>query len=341
MSTATLPTKRVPVFRTKAEILRATKEFASESRVRSWWHLLSTMAILALAMASALLAPHWGFRLAASYLVGLTLVRFFILFHDQQHGTIFRGSPTARAIFTLFGLATLNPPSSWKRSHDHHHVHNAKGFGQSIGTFPVMTTERFAVATPGEKFIYGFSRHPFTILLGYVTVFLYSMTIKPLFTKPRRHWDCGVALLLHGGAVVLLAIFAPSALIFAFLLPLMLASALGAYLFYSQHNYPGVRLKTPPHWDHVTAALRSSSYTSMGPMLRWFTGNIGYHHVHHLNARIPFYRLPEAMAKIEGLGELRPIRLSIRDIRRCFSLKLWDEKRNRMVPFGTATAVSG
>ncbi len=325
---------------TKADVLRATKEFAKESRARSWWHLVSTAFVLALAMAAAIMAPHWGLQLAASYLVGLTTVRFFILFHDQQHGTIFRGSPTATAIFTFFGLATLNPPSAWKRSHDHHHVHNAKNFEQSIGTFPVMTTERFRLASRWERALYGISRHPLTLLAGYVTVFLYSMTIKPLFTKPKRHWDCGVALLLHIVAVVALAIFAPGALVFAFLLPLIIASALGSYLFYSQHNYPGVKLNTPPKWDHVSAAICSSSYTKMGPVLGWFTGNIGYHHVHHLNARIPFYRLPEAMSKISHLGSLRPIYLSVRDIRRCLSLKLWDEKRKRMVTYAAAARYS-
>src|SRR5262249_34533146 len=102
---------------------------------------------------------------------------------------------------------------------------------------------------------------------------------------------------------------------------------------YSQHNFPGVQLRGRGDWDFVHAALHSSSYTAMGPVLRWFTGNIGYHHVHHLNARIPFYRLPEAMSSIRELQFAQPIRLNPRDIYRCFQLKLWDPEQDRMVPF--------
>jgi omega-6 fatty acid desaturase (delta-12 desaturase) len=112
-----------------------------------------------------------------------------------------------------------------------------------------------------------------------------------------------------------------------------IAAALGAYLFYSQHNFPGMKLKERSDWDFVYAAIHSSSYTAMGPILRWFTGNIGYHHVHHLNAHIPFYRLPEAMASIRELQVMSPIRLSPRHIYRCFRLKLWDPEKDRMVSF--------
>ncbi|TMA32235.1 MAG: hypothetical protein E6J87_13480 [Deltaproteobacteria bacterium] len=94
-----------------------------------------------------------------------------------------------------------------------------------------------------------------------------------------------------------------------------------------------MKLQGRADWNFIYAALHSSSYTAMSPVLRWFTGNIGYHHVHHLNAHIPFYRLPEAMSAIRELRATQPIRLSPRDIYRCFRLKLWDPKKDRMVSF--------
>lgn len=322
--------------RTGLEILKATKQFTQENVARSWWNVISTLLFMVPAFAACALAPHWSLRLAASCLAGLSLVRLFVLFHDYEHGTILRRSRIAKGLFTFFGLVTLNPTSSWKRSHDYHHANNSKVPGSSVGTFPLMTIERYAQAPLMERIGYVISRHWVTMLLGYVTVFLYSITLKTFLTAPRKHWDCGLSLLVHGALVAAVASYSLGTLFFTIILPLAIASALGAYLFYSQHNFPGVRLREMENWDHVFAALRSSSYTEMGPVLRWFTGNIGYHHVHHLNARIPFYRLPEAARSIRELHVAHPIRLRLRDVRRCLSLKLWDEERNRMVHFGRA-----
>jgi hypothetical protein len=104
-------------------------------------------------------------------------------------------------------------------------------------------------------------------------------------------------------------------------------------LFYAQHNFPGARFPNRAGWDYVAAALDSSSYLRMNPVMHWLTGNIGYHHVHHLNARIPFYRLPEAMAGIEELQSPGTTSLHPCDIYRCLRLKLWDPERERLVSF--------
>jgi fatty acid desaturase len=104
-------------------------------------------------------------------------------------------------------------------------------------------------------------------------------------------------------------------------------------LFYAQHNYPGVRFLTGGDWDYSFSALHSSSYMSMNPLMAWFTGNIGYHHVHHLNAKIPFYRLPEAMAALPELQTPVTLTLSPRTTLACLRLHLWDEANEALVPF--------
>ena len=116
-------------------------------------------------------------------------------------------------------------------------------------------------------------------------------------------------------------------------IPIMIASAMGAYLFYAQHNYPTARLKPNSEWSHVDAALNASSYIAMSPLMHWFTGNIGYHHVHHLNAQIPFYRLPEAMASLEELQAPGITTLKLGDVLACLRLKLWSPEQNRFVTF--------
>jgi len=319
--------------RREAELIRATKPFAQEQRGRSWWHLRSTIAVLLGAVVSTLFPTPWPLRMGLSSLAGLVLVRMFVLYHDYNHGILLQKSQIAKLIMLGFGVLTMNPPSTWKRSHNHHHRNNAKIFGSHIGSFPVMTTEGYAAASSRQRAFYALSRHPLTILLGYWTVFFYGMCLKPFISEPRKHPDCGVALALQVATVASLALFAPAILLFSYVLPMGIAAALGAYLFYSQHNFPGVKLQGRADWSFSYAAVHSSSYTAMGPVLRWFTGNIGYHHVHHLNAQIPFYRLPEAMSSIRELQAIRPIRLRPRDIYHCFRLKLWDPKRDQMVSF--------
>src|SRR5471030_3184003 len=109
------------------------------------------------------------------------------------------------------------------------------------------------------------------------------------------------------------------------LLPMAVAAAMGGYVFYAQHSFPGIRILPDEEWTHYRAALVSSSYLRLGPVLRWFTGNIGFHHVHHLNSLIPFYLLPQAMAAVPELQHPTVTTLKPRDIMACFRANLWDE----------------
>ena len=316
------------------ELIRATLPYIREKPFWSWWHLLSTGALFVACLATASLGMlPWYARLAAGILGGMTLCRLFIIYHDHQHGTILRGSRIAGFLMTSFGILTLNPPSTWNASHNHHHKHNGKIRSASIGSFPVMTVEAYRKANRWERYKYAASRHPLTIACAWFTVFLFAMTMGSLIRKPRDHLDCLAAVIIHAAIWVLLILFAPGAILFAFVVPLALSGAMGAYLFYVQHNFPAVDLGDQSEWDYVFAALRSSSFLDTTRVLHWFTGNIGYHHIHHLNARIPFYRLPEAMKALEELQQPGKTALNPVAIWKCFHLKLWDPQRRLMVGF--------
>jgi omega-6 fatty acid desaturase (delta-12 desaturase) len=328
-----MQTLTTTVRREGRELFKATKEFARDDRAASWWHLWSTIAILAGLLTLTVLALPWPVRVVSSLFASLVLIRLFIIYHDHQHGTILLGSRLAKVVMAVYGILTLNPPSAWRFSHNHHHKNNLKHFSPNVGSYPIMTVDDYAKASCFQRFQYALSRHPMTMLLGYVTVFLYSMSLKSLWMDPRTHFDCAIALVLHVGIIIGLALLAPSVLLLTFLLPMAIAASIGAYLFYSQHNFPDAKFRPGDDWDYFYAALNSSSFTAMSPVMHWFTGNIGYHHVHHLNARIPFYKLPLAMARIPELQSPGTISLSPRDIRRCLKLKLWDPRKNRLVSF--------
>jgi acyl-lipid omega-6 desaturase (Delta-12 desaturase) len=311
-------------------ILRASLTYAKEQRLLSWWHLVSTLAVLAGLVLLIIVAESALVQVPASITLGLVFVRFFIIYHDYQHGTILKGSRVAKVLMTAYGLFVLNPPSIWSRSHEHHHRNVGKIYGSSIGSYPVMTKAAYARASRGERVRYVLQRHPVTIALGYVTVFLYGMCVRSFFVAPRQHADSAVAVVLHVALVATLAVFAPWLLLFLVIVPMLVACGLGAYLFYAQHNYPGVRLLEGREWTHLGAALQSSSYIRMGPLMRWFTGNIGYHHVHHVNAKIPFYRLPEAMAAIPEFAPQGVTSLWPWDVWKCLRLRVWDAERGCM-----------
>lgn len=318
-------------------LIAATRRFAAEQRGRSWWCLLSTFGALGASVALAAAAPTWPLRLGAAVLEALVLVRAFVLFHDHMHGALLRGSRLAAGIFGAFGTLILTPPRVWRDTHNHHHAHTAQLSAPSAGTFALLTTEAWRAASWRRRLAYRTERHPLTVLLAYATVFFGSLCVGSFVRGPRRYWSSGLAVLVH------LALSAAVFTAFGFgvyaatmLLPLGLAYALGAYLFYAQHNFAGARVRPGTGWSYASAALEASSYLRCGPVMAWFTGNIGYHHVHHLNSRIPFYRLPEAMRAMPELQSPGTTSLSPADVARNFRLNLWDTASGRMVSFAAA-----
>jgi len=257
----------------------------------------------------------------------------FVIYHDYQHYSILQKSIPANIMFTLFGLYILAPSSIWKRSHDYHHNHNSKLFSASIGSYPIYTRQKFLNASTSERLSYLAVRHPLTIAFAYVTMFIFGMCIQSFLSSPRRHYDSLVALVFHFAvAVSVTVVLGWHTLLLAILIPFSIACAIGAYLFYAQHNFPGVTFKGNIEWSYDNAALESSSYMVMSPFWRWVTANIGYHHIHHINSRIPFYRLPEAMEKIQEFQQAKTTTLNPLEIFRCLRLKIWDPAANRMIP---------
>ncbi|HVI46767.1 MAG TPA: fatty acid desaturase [Chitinophaga sp.] len=322
------------------ELILATKPFACETRTKSWLYTLSTLFLLALSLAGTLVLPHPFFRVICSILSGFLIIRMFVIYHDHQHHAILHNSWAATAIMTVFGIYVLAPVSIWKRSHDYHHKNNSKLFSAGIGSYPIATRQKFEMMTPAERRTYLFTRHPATIAAGYLFMFLIGMCLRSFTCSPRKHMDSLLALFIHiGGSIAVVYFLGWQSWLLFIVIPFTIACGTGAYLFYAQHNFPGVTFSDNEDWCYHTAALESSSHMVMNPVMAWFTGNIGLHHIHHLNARIPFYRLPEVMQHFPELQIAKTTSLSLRDIRACFRLKMWDPALNRMISIREASAL--
>jgi len=329
-----MSSRATETMRSGRELIAATKEFQRENRARSWFHFVETFAVSFALAAAIVLVPYWWVKLPLSLLQGLVVVRIFILYHDFLHNSLLRGSKVAKWIMYVYGVLVMTPPKTWRQTHNYHHAHTAKIVGSHVGSYLMVTTDMWEKMSPRERTMYKVIRHPLTILFGYFTIFLYGMCVSSFLRAPRKNWDSALALVVNLALTVSIWAFAGfEVFFFAFFLPLFVATATGAYLFYAQHNFPEMHVQPRDKWEYTRAALESSSYMETGPILRWLTGNIGYHHVHHLNPGIPFYRLPEAMAGIPELQNPRKTSLSPKDIIACFRQKLWDPEREEMVGY--------
>lgn len=325
--------------RSGAVLQRATRAFMAEERGRTWRLLGVTLVAVAGLIALIVLAPWWWLKALGSVVLGLTYVRLFIFFHDYQHGAILHGSLLGKGIMEAVGIWLLTTGSVWRETHDYHHRHNARMLGSAIGSYPVVSLGIWKRLDRRQRLLYRVARHPLNIALGYFTLFIVGMSLAPFRRAPKTHWLGPVALLIHVALVVMLTLLWGFGMAFVLLvLPAMVAMALGAYLFYVQHNFPSMELRDRRTWDFHHAALKSSSMFDMPAIMHWFTGNIGYHHIHHLNHRIPFYRLPEAYAAIPELQD--PGRTSWRpsDVAACLRLAVWDPAQQRMLTWSEVEA---
>ena len=192
-------------------------------------------------------------------------------------------------------------------------------------------------ATPLQRAHYRVGRHPLTVVFAYLTVFVNSICLTSLLENPRRYWDSALALAVNAVLLAGLWIFAGWDVMFVgMLLPQLVASMVGAYLFYAQHNYPDIEHQPEGEWSYAEAALAGSSYMEGSALMHFFSANIGFHHVHHLNAQIPHYQLPKAMAAIPELQNPGTTSLRPKDVLACLRLKLWDSERGRMVTWREA-----
>jgi acyl-lipid omega-6 desaturase (Delta-12 desaturase) len=354
---ATAPAAAATSPRTGQKLLNATQPFLKENRAQSWIHLFVALAVTAgfwavsvfftpltqllgssiAAMFSATIlgqAVALTIRVAAGLFAGFTIVRLFIIYHDFMHLALFRKSKVAQAILYVYGILVMTPPRAWRESHNYHHANNAKIVGSHVGSYAMVTKAMWAKMSTKERLMYKAIRHPINILVGYFTIFMLGMCVSPFLRNPKKNWDSALALVVNWGLTGFLCWrFGFATFFFALFWPLAVATALGAYLFYIQHNFPGIQVQGRHEWSYTKAALESSSYLKTGPVMQWFTGNIGFHHVHHLNPAIPFYRLPEAMAGVPELQDPPTITFRWSDIVACFRLKVWDPESRHMVGY--------
>jgi omega-6 fatty acid desaturase (delta-12 desaturase) len=266
------------------------------------------------------------------------LLRTFVVFHDCTHGSLFETKRANRRLGTVLGLLMYTPFESWAHSHAVHHATAGDLDRRGIGDVPTLTVAEYNARTPRGRLAYRLFRHPLVMFgLGPLLSVVIMPRLVPKDLRPRLRRSIIRTNVAVGVAVVALCLLMGWWQYLIVQWPVAwLASSAGIFLFYVQHQFEDVYWENSSKWDYADAAIRGSSFLKLPPVLRYFTGNIGYHHVHHLSARIPNYNLRRAHDELDLFSAVPT--LTIADGMRATRLKLWDEQRGQLVTFADARA---
>jgi omega-6 fatty acid desaturase (delta-12 desaturase) len=309
--------------------------FQAASPRRAWWQLINSFlpyALLWIAMDRALVVSYW-LMLPIAILAAGFLVRIFIIFHDCGHGSFFKSKRANNATGALLGVLLLTPYRHWRWQHALHHGTAGDLDRRGSGDIWTLTVEEYLRSTRWRRLAYRLARNPIVL---FVVAPLYIFVVDHRFaasTAPARerrsvhrtNWA------LLGITLMMSALIGLKAFLLIQLTVSGVAGALGIWLFYVQHQFEGAFWARSENWNYTAAALQGSSFYKLPRILQWFTGNIGFHHIHHLSPRIPNYHLQQCHEADPFFNTIKPITLlaSLRFL----TFRLWDEQRKVFVGF--------
>lgn len=302
---------------------------------RSIWQLVNTLVPYALlwSLAYYALAYSFWFALPVIVLAGGFLIRIFIIFHDCGHGSSFRSRRTNDFWGVVTGVLTFTPYYFWRKSHARHHATSGNLDKRGYGDIWMMTVDEYRRSSPMKRLKYRLYRNPGVMfLMGPFLLFLITHRIVGRQANRKERisvYGTNLGILLM--AIMLSLVMGVKAYLIIQLPILFIGLVMGIWLFYVQHQFDGVYWTRDEEWDFVAASLAGGSFYKLPSLLRWFTGSIGYHHVHHLNSRIPNYNLARCHNQIPVLSKIRPVKLfsSLKSL----TYRLWDEESGRLVGF--------
>jgi len=278
----------------------------------------------------------WWAALLLSIPAAGFLVRLFMIQHDCGHGSFFRERQANDWVGRVIGVLTLTPYDYWRRTHAIHHATSGNLDRRSLGAIEMLTVDEYLALSPLRRVGYRLYRNPL-VMFGLGPAFTFFLQQRLPVGMMKQGWRPWLSVLGNTASIVVLFailiwIFGPAPVLVVNITTMLLAATVGVWLFYIQHQFEGTAWAREGEWRRDEAALAGSSHYDLPPVLRWFTANIGIHHVHHLQSRIPFYRLSKVL---RDHPELRPMsRIGVWESVKCARLALWDEANRRLVSFG-------
>ncbi len=326
------------------QLTRELNAFRDARPVRSGWELAATLVPFLVLTGVTLVAVQAGsfFALALTPVAALFLLRLFAIQHDCGHGSFLPGRAGNDWLGRALGVLTLTPYDCWRRSHALHHAATGNLDARGFGDVDTLTMREFGERTRAQRLLYRLYRHPL-VLLGLGPAYLFLLRHRLPVGLMKAGWIYWVSALATNAAIalilaVLITLFGWVVVALVVLPIVIMTASMGVWLFYIQHQFEDAHWDQGADWSFHDAALHGSSHLDLPPVLRWFTANIGVHHVHHLASRIPFYRLPEVLRAHPRLQNMN--RFTALQTLGALRLALWDEDRRRLVTFREASRLS-
>ncbi len=327
-----------------SEWMRTLMHYRTPAPLRSVLEIcLSFIPLVILWVAAYIaLSVHIALALLLSMAASVFLVRLFMIQHDCSHGAFFKSKSANAWTGRIIGVLTMTPFAVWRRAHLDHHASSGNLDKRGVGDIRTLTVREYKARSKSGRLAYRLYRHPIVLfLIGPIYVFLLNQRLPDKYMrKQAKYWISAMGtnasiIVLAAGLIWIMG----AAAFFIIYLPMIVgAGAMGIWLFYVQHQFEDTHWETSEDWDVHDAALYGSSHYDLPQPLRWLTANIGIHHVHHLNARIPFYRLSEALRDHPKLKTIK--RLTLWRSFSCVGLKLWHEESRKLITFKQAQKVT-
>jgi acyl-lipid omega-6 desaturase (Delta-12 desaturase) len=301
---------------------------------RSLWQIINTLVPYLLVWVLMIPAFRISFWLALPLIIlaaGFTM-RAFIIFHDCGHGAFFSSRRANEIVGFITGLVSFTPFFSWRHSHALHHSASGDLDRRGDGDVWMMTVNEYLASPWWRRAVYRVYRFPFVLFVIsplFLFLFIHRIPMKGRKREHRSVWLTNVALLMIAILMSLLVGFKTYAILQVSVIAM--AASAGVWLFYVQHQYEEVYWQRHNAWDYATAAVEGSSFYKLPKILQWFTGNIGFHHIHHLSPRIPNYNLEPCH---NANPELHVEPLTLLQSFKCIRYRLWDEANFRLIGFG-------
>lgn len=329
---------QIAFYNKNKELLKLTINYSRPVLSKSIWQIINSIGPYILLWPVMIYVSQfsWWLVVPLAIIAAGFVMRQFIIFHDCGHGSFFRSEYTSEMVGFVTGMLTLTPYYRWSNSHMTHHKTAGNLDKRGIGDVWTMTLEEYKNATSWQRRKYRIYRNPFIMFfIGAPLMFLIShrFTRKDFSRKERL----SVYFTNMGILAMVLGISAFAGFKTYLIIQLMVtffASVVGVYLFYVQHQFEDVHWYDDENWDYGAVAISGSSYFKLPRILQWFSGNIGFHHIHHLSSRIPNYNLEKCHR--ENAEFQTATTITLRDSFATLKLKLWDESQKKLVTFAQA-----